>query len=906
MPAAQELERLVVRLLMDAKQFNRELSGVTGMMDRSALRMGSAGRAMSLGVTAPLAAIGAVSVREFAKFDDAMTKSTAIMTDVTEDLREEMEETARLISTQSVTSASELAEGYFFLASAGKTAEQSIALLAVTEKFAVAGAFDMALATDLLTDAQSALGLSSRDAATDMLNMSRVADVLVKANTLANATVEQFSVSLTTKAGASLKAYNKDIEEGVAVLAAYADQGVKGQLAGNQLDRVLRLLSKSAMDNADAHKQMGFEVFDANGEMRNMGDIVGNLESVLSGMSTETKVATLDMLGFEARVQQAILPLLGTSDAIKRYESELRNAGGTTQSVANKQLKSFTNQLKIIKNVVIDLAIDIGTLLAPGVLRMANRIKELVTWIKGLNTEQKNWLIAIAKLLAFMGPTLIILSKLTLVVSSLLPLVNGLATAIFRVVSSGRALAVLGAIFNPWVLGIAAVTAAIGGLLFFFVGPEGLVAGWNWAKNAAQTFFDSVIGFAQNFRGNMQAIHDWWSGNWRQILSALTKNFATVFLNMAQNAWAGLQLVSRLYAVWIGWLAGRLHELWQYIWSDDFRAAVIDGILKIMPLLTGLAQGITSVFLGMLAASHEIAKGMANGLIKTLAQVPTALWNILTGIASNLPGVITGLITGTLDMEEALRTLSLDVAAEAVKMAGIVGEEVQKAAVAAQATFIEFAGEAGEAIKAGADQLGEDALDGFTNNDLAGSVRKVWDDVKGEFVNPLEGTESKVGLPELRFDRNETRKAEESVNKQMEDILKMANGDSGVPDVAFTPPSLDFAGVENDFMEAKNNLNTDVDVRFQAVDLDVVEAGSTAALQRIMQHQQQVQAEAAKLAPARDAGGDRENVVAVASTPLPRTPDTHKARVEALLTTIAANTEPVDDDELREAPPFIR
>jgi len=248
---------------------------------------------------------------------------------VTQQQTEQMRQTAISLSGESSKSATDLAQSYFYLASAGKDAAQSMALLPKVTAFAIAGAFDMATATDLLTDAQSALGMSVKDNVTqDMLNLVRVSDVLVKANTLANASVEQFSIALTSKAGASLKAFNKDIEEGVAVLAAFADQGVKAELAGNQLDRVIRLLSNSSMDNAEAHKRLGFSVFDNEGKMRNLGDIIGNLENILAGMSNQTKVVTLDMLGFEARVQQAILPLLGTSEAIKEYERELRRAGG--------------------------------------------------------------------------------------------------------------------------------------------------------------------------------------------------------------------------------------------------------------------------------------------------------------------------------------------------------------------------------------------------------------------------------------------------------------------------------------------------------------------------------------------------------------------------------------------------
>ncbi len=61
---------------------------------------------------------------------------------------------------------------------------------------------------------QSALGLTVDNAEENLGNLTRVTDVLVKANTLANATVQQFSEALTNKAGAALRILNKDVEEG--------------------------------------------------------------------------------------------------------------------------------------------------------------------------------------------------------------------------------------------------------------------------------------------------------------------------------------------------------------------------------------------------------------------------------------------------------------------------------------------------------------------------------------------------------------------------------------------------------------------------------------------------------------------------------------------------------------------
>jgi TP901 family phage tail tape measure protein len=320
---------------------------------------------IAAGVGLAVAGLAAVSVKAFADFDAAMVKSTAIMGNVSDVMKGEMSDAAREVAKTTTFSAAQAAESFFFLASAGLDAEQSIAAMPKVANFAQAGMFDMALATDLLTDAQSALGLSVDDTQQNMTNMARVSDTLVRANVLANASVQQFSEALTNKAGAALKALGKDVEEGVAVLAAFADQGIKGEYAGTQLGIVLRDLTTKAIKNGDSFRAMGIGVFDSSGDMRNMADIVGDLEGALEGMSDQTQKATLLQLGFSDKSLASLQALLGTSDAIREYEAELRNAGGTTDEVAQNQLTSFTAQLELLKSKFVDIGIEIGSRLAP-------------------------------------------------------------------------------------------------------------------------------------------------------------------------------------------------------------------------------------------------------------------------------------------------------------------------------------------------------------------------------------------------------------------------------------------------------------------------------------------------------------------------------------------------------------
>lgn len=431
MAQTTELKRLMIRLVgnMDGyKKMLKEAGSMTGAkLTAMGKKVSSVGKSMTAKLTLPLAAVGAASVMAFGNFDKAMTESTSIMK-VTESQMEAMRSKALAMaqSGEFRQGPEELAKSYFFLASAGKDAEQSMALLPMVSKFATAGAFDMALATDLLTDAQSALGLTSKDIVKDQQNMARVADVLVKANTLANASVQQFSESLTNTAGASLRAYNKSVEEGVAVLAAYADQGVKGNVAGTNLSRVMLLLSKSASKNAKEHKKLGFEVFDSSGKMRNFADIVENIEKVTAGMSDELRSATLTQLGFEARVQQAILPLLGTSSAIRKYQKDLENAGGTVESVSGKQMEAFSNKLAVIKNRLTVVSIEIGKALVPFIERMTEALSEGVKWWNSLDTSTKENIVSFGVVVAAIGPLLIILGTL---ISSIGTLITTLGAA---------------------------------------------------------------------------------------------------------------------------------------------------------------------------------------------------------------------------------------------------------------------------------------------------------------------------------------------------------------------------------------------------------------------------------------------------------------------------------------------
>jgi len=457
----------------DTVALTTALRGAEASMRQSGVRLSAIGKTLSTRVTLPILAMGVGVAKAFGDFDSAMTQSIAIMGDVSDVLKNQMAEAAKDVARETTTSAKVAAEAFFFLASAGLDAEQSIAALPQVARFAQAGMFGMAQATDLATDAQSALGLSVQDAQQNLVNLTRVTDVLVKANTLANATVGQFSEALTREAGAALKTFQIDIEEGVAVLAAFADQGVKSQLAGTALARILRLMTSAAVKNKTELRKLNISIFDSQGKIRNLADIIEDMENAFIPMSDEMRTASLESIGFTAKVQGIILPLLGTSDAIREYEAALRDAAGITKEVADKQLEAFSAQMKITWNNIVLAAIALGETLAPALLRVGGFVRDFAMGVAATSNTTRIWILRVVGLVAVIGPLLIALGALIKLIAALkivalttafIGWARAVGALVIQVNSLSAALALVKIAIGPagWViLGVGAIIGAV-------------------------------------------------------------------------------------------------------------------------------------------------------------------------------------------------------------------------------------------------------------------------------------------------------------------------------------------------------------------------------------------------------------------------------------------------------------
>jgi len=634
---------------------------------------GQAARTIGVGFTAaftaPIVGFGVASVKAFADFDQAMTNSTAIMGNVSDQMKGEMSDAAREVGRTTTFSATEAAEAYFFLASAGLDAASSIAAMPKVASFAQAGNFSLALATDLLTDAQSALGLTIRDDVVEnMANMVHVSDVLVKANTLANASVQQFSVALTTKAGNAMKQLNIDIESGVAVLAAWADQGIKGTLAGERFNMVTRDLQKAVMKNGEEFKRLNIAVFDSQGNFRNMSDITEDLEKNLLGMSAEQQNATLASLGFTSKTISATRSLVGLSGSIRDYESSLRDAAGITDEVAAKQLESFSAALSLAWGKVVDLGIEIGGTLAPMILKLVDAMDPAIDRLQSLarsftesSRTTKIVIIGVLGLMAAIGPLLVAVGMLGMALGPIITAYGLWAGAsATAVAAAGPATAGLAATGTA----AAASTGMLAGLVAVMTGPVGLTV-------AAVALAAGVLYATDGLGDIKEAAED--AGGILSSLATIVATEATIQFNQ--------------FAESAGYIMEQLDKL--KLSTDDYGGATSAAVAEANPFLgvLNLFGGVLPVvdkFLSDVAASSMRAKDDMQGFISGTS-------NAANGVSAALA------LVGPAFIRSSTETARLAAEALALK------NEMEETAAAAE--------NMSKAVQSLADSMGKDGLE---------------------------------------------------------------------------------------------------------------------------------------------------------------------------------------------------
>ena len=318
-------------------------------------------------------ALGTVSLKAFANFETAMRRATSV-SEATEQQFQRMSEMAIVQSERLNISATKAADAFYFLGSAGLEITQQMNAYIPVATLARAATIEMGQAAEILVDTMKGFGIAFTES-------ERVTDVLSKAVISSNMNYEQLGQTLSMVSGVAALT-NNTLEETAAVIATMANVGIKGTRAGTSLRRALLNLAAPLSSIRQELEKWDVAVFDANGKMKPFIQLVGELSDKLKDASEEERNMAFRVI-FGARAIAGQIAIFNRgADSLNQFTKELENSGGTAQRIADKQMKSFGNQIGIIWQKIKNLTRIIGEALAPGMERLAKVTGKMIDMLK--------------------------------------------------------------------------------------------------------------------------------------------------------------------------------------------------------------------------------------------------------------------------------------------------------------------------------------------------------------------------------------------------------------------------------------------------------------------------------------------------------------------------------------------
>lgn len=534
--ANDRLTRPVLKMGRETERFGRRASRAMAGANRLASRFMSGLKGVGIAAGTAGAALGLIGrnivgvgmefeqtlINAAAKFPGEVNKGTAAF--------QKLEDTAKRIGSETEFTSAAAAEGLNFLAMAGFNAEQSVAALPGVVDLATAAQVELGQASDVATDSLGAFNLMSKDAAQLGKNLARVNDVIAKTTTTANTDVEQLFEAMknggpvATSAGASLETF-------AAMAGELANAGIKGSAAGNTLKNMFARLAAPPTEAAGALKKLKIETLDANKNLRDVPEILGELNEKMKGMGTGEKSGFLtDIFGLRA-VAGANVLLASGEDKLKSYRGALEGASGASAAMAAKMRDSTANDFKSFESAVEGVKIAVFDVVK-GPLRevvqsmiawtrankdmIATKVREFVQWIKDNLPEIIKW----GKRIAVVVGVFVTLAAVVKTVAAALAVLVPVGKFIIGLLSSFMlpltlfvaALVIFWPQIKAFFKGLWETIKSVAvSIADFFVGIWNSVAGfmgpiWESIKSFAEGAFEFIVGIATLYFGYLKAI----------------------------------------------------------------------------------------------------------------------------------------------------------------------------------------------------------------------------------------------------------------------------------------------------------------------------------------------------------------------------------------------------------------
>ncbi|MGV8164651.1 MAG: phage tail tape measure protein [Alkaliphilus sp.] len=468
-------------------------------LENAGKKLTGVGKNLTRAVTAPIVGLAAAAVYTVAKFDDSMAKVQAI-SGATEGELGKLRDMAKELGSQTRYSASQAADAMGFLALAGWKTTQILAATPDMLNLAAAAGMELSRAADIVSDTMSAFRMEADRA-------GEAADIFAAASMNANTDVLQLGEAMK-HAGAGASAAGMTLAQTATVLGVLADSGIKGSMAGTTFNAMLRDLRGAAEDGTFAIGETSIALYDQEGNMRNLGDVMADVTKATKDMTVEQRDAAVGAV-FKERSIRGVNIMLATGT--KRYDElseAIHNSEGASAEAAAIMEDTMGGAMRQLKSQLEGVLIQLGEQLVPIIreqiipllVAFGERLSALIDWFSQLEEgTQRNILTGIA-LLAVLGPLLIVLGAIISVTGKVVGAFKAIkavfvSTKAAAAATTGglKALVIAKAVLFAKVIAVIAVIAALVAAIVW------LVKNWDDVKASVVDFtkkaLESVVAF---------------------------------------------------------------------------------------------------------------------------------------------------------------------------------------------------------------------------------------------------------------------------------------------------------------------------------------------------------------------------------------------------------------------------
>ena len=576
-------------------------------------------------------------------FTSTMSEVSAISGATGEDF-EKLEACAREYGATTVFSASNAAEALKYMSLAGWDADQSTSALGGVLNLAAASGMELGAASDMVTDYLSAFAMEAGDAA-------YFADLLSYAQSHSNTTAEALGEAYKNCA-ANLNAAGQDVETVTSLLEGMANQGYKGSEAGTAMAAIMRDITNGMKDGAIKIGETSVAVMDAQGNFRDLTDILTEVEAATNGMGDAERAVALSSTFTADSTKGLNLILNEGMDNIAGYEEELRGASGSAEEMANIMNDNLSGDVAAMNSAFEELGLKIydalESKLRAGVQFITNGVIPAIEWLGGHIPEVT---------IAVSGLGAVITAMNWGTISSKIAMAKGALV---------KLAAALGGVSLPAIAIIAVITAVALAFTNLWKNNEEfrnkITAIWDGIKAKFDEFGQGIVDRLNALGFEFEDITEVMKAVWDGFCEVLAPIFEGVFQQISNILNEALDILTGLFDIFAGIFTGDWDMVWQGVQEGfgavwDFVVATFENWISTFTSLADTVLGwfgtdwetvwtnVKTFFSDTWNAISSFFSGILTGIKTFFTDTWNAIVSFFSGILSGIYSSVTGTMT---------------------------------------------------------------------------------------------------------------------------------------------------------------------------------------------------------------------------------------------------------------------